>query len=291
MKTTSLRVIAIALLLLLNGVVIAADDFKDLNDEGSAEYDKGNFGEAAKLLEDARNKKPGDPTVNFNLGNVYHQQGDYEKADETYLNATMAEDSSMRAHAFYNIGNTHFRGGDYQKALDAYKRSLDFNPNDLDAKYNLELAQRRLEQQQQQQQQQCDNNKDQQEQQDQEQNQEQSQDQQGQDGQQEQDEQDQEPQENQQQQDQQQGQDEQQQQQQEQDDQGQQEEQDQSAAGEGEEEQDPEQQQQQASLEQVEMSEEDAERLLNAVTGNDREVLKKLIRQKSRASGYKGKDW
>ncbi len=41
----------------------------------------------------------------------------------------------------------------------------------------------------------------------------------------------------------------------------------------------------------AEMSEEDAERLLNAATGNDREVLRKLVRKKVPVSGYQGKDW
>jgi Ca-activated chloride channel family protein len=270
-------IISILIVPVLVANLSAKESFKKLNDEGNDKYQQGEFEEAQRLLEEAKNEKPGDPTINFNLGSVYHQEGDYDQASERYLNAATADDSNMRSHAHYNIGNTEFRKGDYEKAVEAYKKSLGLNPDDLDAKYNLEVALRMLEQQQQQQSE-CQDPKDQEEQDE----QEQSQDQQQNDEQQQQEEQQQDQQENDQQ--------ERDQQQQEQDqEQEQQEQEQQQSSGEQSEE---EQQQQQQMVEQpVEMSEEDAERLLNAATGNDREVLRKLVRKKVPASGYQGKDW
>jgi Ca-activated chloride channel family protein len=273
--------VSILIVPLLVATLSAKESFKKLNDEGNDKYQKGEFEEAQKLLEEAKNEKPGDPTVNYNIGSVYHQEGDYDRASESYLNAAFADDSAMRAHAQYNIGNTEFRKGDYEKAVEAYKKSLGLNPDDLDAKYNLEVALKMLEQQQQQQQQ--SESKDQQDQEKQD-KQEQNQDQQQND---EQKQQQEEQQQDQQKNDQQQKQDQQQQKQDQQQKQQEQEQQQSSA-----EQSDKEQQQQQQMAEQpAEMSEEDAERLLNAATGNDREVLRKLVRMKVPVSGYQGKDW
>lgn len=271
-------IISILIVPVLMANLSAKESFKKLNDEGNDKFQQGDFEEAQRLLEEAKNEKPGDPTINFNLGSVYHQEGDYDQASESYLNAVFADDSNMRAHAHYNIGNTEFRNGDYEKAVEAYKKSLGLNPDDLDTKYNIEVALKMLEQQQQQQSE-CEDPQDQEDQEEQDE-QEQNQDQQQNDEQQQQEEQQQDQQENDQQQ-------EQEQQQQEQD-QEQEQEQQQSSGEQGEEEQ---QQQQQMDEQPAEMSEEDAERLLNAATGNDREVLRKLVRKKVPVSGYQGKDW
>jgi Ca-activated chloride channel family protein len=283
MKELAVSMLIVPLLVV---TLSAKESFKKLNDEGNDKYQQGEFEEAQKLLEEAKNEKPSDPTVNYNIGSVYHQEGDYDRASESYLNAAYADDSAMRAHAHYNIGNTEFRKGDYEKAVEAYKKSLGLDPDDLDTKYNLEVALKMLEQQQQQQSE-CQDPQDQEEQDEQEQNQDQ---QQNDEQQQQQEEQQQDQQENDQQQEQeQQQQQEQEQQQQEQEQEQEQQEQQQQSSGEQSEE---EQQQQQQMIEQpVEMSEEDAERLLNAATGNDREVLRKLVRKKVPASGYQGKDW
>ena|GEM_PF-349550 len=270
-------IVSILIVPVMVATLSAKESFKKLNDEGNDKYQQGEFEEAQKLLEEAKNEKPGDPTVNYNIGSVYHQEGDYDRASESYLNAAFADDSAMRAHAHYNIGNTEFRKGDYEKAIEAYKKSLGLNPDDIDTKYNLEVALKMLEQQQQQQSE-CQNPQDQEEQDEQEKNQDQQQndDQQQQDQQQDQKEDDQ--------------QKEQDQQQQEQDKEQEQQEQEQQQSP-GEQSEEEQQQQQQMAEQPVEMSEEDAERLLNAATGNDREVLRKLVRKKVPATGYQGKDW
>jgi Ca-activated chloride channel family protein len=257
--------------------LFAKDSFKKLNDQANEKYEQNDFGEAQKLLERAKEEKPDDPIVNYNLGSVYHQEGNYEQAGESYMNATHAEDTIMQAHAQYNIGNTEFRAGEYQKAVDAYKKSLRLNPEDHDAKHNLEVALRRL-QEQQQQQNQCQNQDDQNEQEKQEQEKQEQQNQEKQE------------QEQQQEQQKEKEQDQEQEQQQEQEQKQDQEQQPQEQQSSGE--QNEQQQQQQEETQQLtEMSEEDAERLLNAATGNDREVLRKLVRRKIPVGGYQGKDW
>jgi Ca-activated chloride channel family protein len=54
--------------------------------------------------------------------------------------------------SYYNLGNSMFRAGDMRSAVEAYKKSLLIDPDDEDAKHNLEYALRMIEEQQQQQQ-------------------------------------------------------------------------------------------------------------------------------------------
>ena len=144
-----------------------------------------------------------------------------EKYEETVKHYEPLVDNSndpeTAAHVWHNIGNSLLEGQQYGPSIEAYKNSLRLNPSDMDTKYNLAYAQKKLQEQEQEQQDQ--------DQQDQDQNQDQ-QDQDQQDQQEEQDQQDQ--QEEQDQQDQQEEQDQQdqeQEQQQEEDQQQQQEEQ------------------------------------------------------------------
>jgi Ca-activated chloride channel family protein len=54
----------------------------------------------------------------------------------------------MRKSAvYYNLGNTLFQSGRIEESLAFYKKALEYNPRDFDAKYNYELARQILQQQ------------------------------------------------------------------------------------------------------------------------------------------------
>ena len=220
--------------------------------EGNAAYEKGDFKKALEEYHIAEADRPETPGIDCNIGNVLYEQGDYEQATERLTKALNSDDVRIEAQAQYNLGNTHFRAKDYQKAIEAFKASLDLNPDDMDAKYNLELARRMLKEQTQSEQSDEDKSE-QQEKKEQEQEQQQEQQQQE-----EQDEQQQ-----------------QQQQQNQQEDESQKREQ---------------QQQQQQQMDQKEMSKEDAERILNALQDDEQDIQKRIQRNKT-ATGYVGKDW
>jgi len=48
--------------------------------------------------------------------------------------------NELRQFAHYNLGNTHFSQTEWEAAVEAYKEALRLEPDDLNAKYNLELA-------------------------------------------------------------------------------------------------------------------------------------------------------
>ena len=77
----------------------------------------------------------------------------YQKIDDLYkkLTADKSCTKEIRASAFHNMGNNFMLQEKYADAINAYKNALKLNPTDMDTKYNLEYAKKKLQQQQQQQ--------------------------------------------------------------------------------------------------------------------------------------------
>jgi len=249
------------------------DPFHKEVEKGNGLAGEGEHDAALHHYDEASRLDPGSPIPDFNRGIVLSGQGKAQEAGDAFLGAAAAEDPRVAADALYNLGNVLLEAQQYEPAVEAYLSSLDLDPEDADARRNLEIAWKRLEEQQQQQQQQ---NQDQQNQ-DQDQ---QDQDQQSQDQQQ----QDQQPQDEQDQQDdpqpeQQTPQDE----EQEQPEEGEQPQNDQSPAQ-------PDEEQQPPSPQEM-MSREDAERLLNAVQSDELKVLQKLQEDAEKDAGGVTDDW
>lgn len=147
---------------------VTADEVYSKTKAANRLYKQGNYEEALKLYEDALLLSPSENNLKMNKGSALYQLGDFEGAEKSYEGALSAKEKKTRATAHYNMGNILVRKGDqmmqqgnteaqeqYKKALDHYIQSLDLNPSDHDAKWNLQLAHQRIklaEQQQQQQQ-------------------------------------------------------------------------------------------------------------------------------------------
>ena len=243
---------------------------------------------ATEALETAQRLRGDDPLASYNAGTGHLAAENLDAATRHLEHATQSvpeENIELASRAQYNLGNARFGAQDLEGAIEAYKEALRKDPEFEDAKHNLELSQRLLQEQQQQNQDQQnqDQNQDQQEQ---DKDQEQDQDQQNQDQQdqqeQDQQEQDQQEQDQQEQDQQQQEQDQQEQQQQEQDQQQQ--------------EQDQQQQQQKESpLPQFEdlpdMSAEEAAAILEAIENMERDQRRQEALEAAKTNAGRKKDW
>jgi tetratricopeptide (TPR) repeat protein len=97
----------------------------------------------------------------YNLGNSLYMQGKYQEAAAAFQQAAqLTQDKEKKASAFHNLGNALYKAEDYGNSVQAYKESLKQNPKDEQTRFNLALAQQKLQAQQQQQQQQQDQNQD-----------------------------------------------------------------------------------------------------------------------------------
>jgi tetratricopeptide (TPR) repeat protein len=156
--------------LLCGGLLLAprpalAVDAAARNNEGNRLYQQKRYDEALKMYTDAQAAAPGAPALHYNIGNVLFRKGEYDKAIEEYLRAQSKTDGNLSESSVFNRGNAQMMKGQVKEAVGSYIQALRMDPNDADAKRNLELALRLLKQQQQQQQQQKQDQKDDQKQQ------------------------------------------------------------------------------------------------------------------------------
>ena len=103
------------------------------------------------------------PQADFEKANQLYDAGKFAEAKAIYTSLVDAKHFS--ANLFYNLGNTQYRLGEeaeqpqakqtgWEQAVASYESALTLNPQDADAKHNLELVKKRLEELKQQQQQQ-----------------------------------------------------------------------------------------------------------------------------------------
>ena len=121
-------------------------------DEGNRQFEKGKFEEARASYRKALGEAPGSPVATFNLGGSQYKLKEFSDAEESFLEAAQSSDSEVLGRAHYNLGNSLFRQGRVEESVEAFKQALRLNPNDHQAKHNLEFVLTQQQQQEQQQQ-------------------------------------------------------------------------------------------------------------------------------------------
>ncbi|HEX9734975.1 MAG TPA: tetratricopeptide repeat protein [Thermoanaerobaculia bacterium] len=107
---------------------------------------RGDVEGSAAALETALRLAPEDPTVQYNAGTARLATGG--DAASLLESAARLGHGAVVPRAYYNLGNARMQGEDLQGAVEAYRDALRRDGGDADAKFNLELAQRLLEEQQ-----------------------------------------------------------------------------------------------------------------------------------------------
>ena len=120
--------------------------------EGNRLYKDNKFADAEVNYRKAVEKNKEFREGPFNLGDALYKQGRFGEAAEQYqLAVTRTKDVAEKAQSYHNLGNALLKSQKIPESIAAYKEALKLHPNDLDTKYNLEYAKQLLKQQQQQQ--------------------------------------------------------------------------------------------------------------------------------------------
>jgi Ca-activated chloride channel family protein len=129
--------------------------------KGNKAYKENNYSAAENEYRDALKKSADNVTASYNLGNALYKTDKTEEAVKSYDDAiSKTNDNTIKQKAFYNKGVAYQKAKKLPECITAYKNALILNPNDEDARQNLQRALKE-QQQQQQQQNQKKNNKDQ----------------------------------------------------------------------------------------------------------------------------------
>lgn len=109
-------------------------------------YKQGRFEEAEKAYSRSDMDNPKDIRYRYNRGCAAYQNSDFKGAVAAFSSVLRRSDNEeIQFKAAYNLGNTAFKAGNFESAVEQYKEALLLNPENKDAKYNLELALRELE--------------------------------------------------------------------------------------------------------------------------------------------------
>ncbi|MFA6599410.1 MAG: tetratricopeptide repeat protein [Candidatus Omnitrophota bacterium] len=131
-----------ACLFLFSGFLF--DSPQRLNEKANKEFEEKKYQTAMEHYQKAQVSAPEDPVLNYNLATTQYQTKDYQQAAAN-LEQTLekAQDPALKAKALYNYGNAQYRLGNFEKAIEAYQKALEIDPKDVDAKYNLELIEKK----------------------------------------------------------------------------------------------------------------------------------------------------
>ena len=117
------------------------EDLSSKLEKGSSLYNEERYDEAMQSFVDAQIESPEEPKLKYNLANTHYKMNNYEEAVKNYQDvAATAQDIQLEEKSLYNIGNALYRQGKLEEAIEYYKKALELDPNDQDAKYNLEFV-------------------------------------------------------------------------------------------------------------------------------------------------------
>lgn len=126
-------------------------------EKGNRAYEKEAYQEAMVDYGEANQSEPDIPEPVYNLGNTLYRTQAYQEAEAVFQQAIDLASDELAQFGFYNLGNNFYQQKRMDQAIEAYKQTLRLNPEDMDAKVNLELALREQQAQKEQQNQQSQN--------------------------------------------------------------------------------------------------------------------------------------
>ena len=117
--------------------------------QGISHYHEGEFKESVENFSSAGVDRPKDSRISYNLGNAHYKEGKFQEALQSYNQSALDEKNpDIQKNSLYNTGNTLVKLKKLEEAASAYKKVLTLDPNDMNAKYNLEYVRQKLKEKQ-----------------------------------------------------------------------------------------------------------------------------------------------
>ena len=134
-------------------LLIVSIHFMFGQDKGKSAYNDKRYGDAKIYYQDILSKRKNDNAAKFGLGVTAYKQKDIETALNSLNAAKNSEDSKLSSKAYYNLGNMLREQNKMDESLAFYKKAIELDPSDQDAKINFELLKQVMQEQQNQEQQ------------------------------------------------------------------------------------------------------------------------------------------
>jgi Ca-activated chloride channel homolog len=148
-RTTARATTALLTLLVVSG--LAGSPARALK-----QFDAGSYDEAEAIYQQLLEQRGPDPRLHFNRGAAAYRRGDFTTAAREFAEATTSQDLTLQQRAYYNLGNALYRLGQqleddpqrkepWNQAIQSYEASLQLQPDDPDADFNLQFVREQLE--------------------------------------------------------------------------------------------------------------------------------------------------
>ena len=101
-------------------------------------YQNQEYEEAKNYYENIIMKKKENVEAHFGSGASSYQKGDWEVAKQSFQESLKSSDDNLRSKTYYNLGNTFYKDNKSEEAISFYRKALELNPNDKEARFNYE---------------------------------------------------------------------------------------------------------------------------------------------------------
>jgi len=112
--------------------------------EGNELYSEKQYDQALNKYQDALLSDPENNRIQYNVANTLYWKKKFAEALQEYQKVVGTEELPLEAQTYFNMGNTLYRLGKLPESILAYQQALKIDPNDMDAKYNLEFVRRKI---------------------------------------------------------------------------------------------------------------------------------------------------
>ncbi|MDB9722432.1 tetratricopeptide repeat protein [Candidatus Marinimicrobia bacterium] len=119
-------------------IIICFLSFSFSQDKGIEFYQNQEYEKAKDFYDNILIKKGENEEAHFGHGASSYQQGDLELAKKSFQESLKSTDNDLRSKAFYNLGNTFYKNKKNEEAISFYRKALELNPRDKEARFNYE---------------------------------------------------------------------------------------------------------------------------------------------------------
>ena len=114
------------------------------NEAGNERFGDDEYVVAADEYRRAQVADPDRAEPYYNAANAYNRMGQINPVEAQTEQALKTADPALAEQIWYNLGNAYLDAEQWPRAVGAYREALRLNPDDVDAKHNLELALQKL---------------------------------------------------------------------------------------------------------------------------------------------------
>jgi len=132
---------AVTIVLLMLAFTASAQEDKVLVKKGNDKYKARDYPTAIDSYSKAAQMNPANQAAIYNLGSALYKKGDSGKAITAYDMAVKSAKQPLdKSNAYYNKGVVYQNNKRLPECIEDYKNALRINPNDEDARQNLQKA-------------------------------------------------------------------------------------------------------------------------------------------------------